>query len=126
MKILFGLFIVMSALFAEHIRWQNNYDKALLDAKKEKKEIMLLILKKECPKCKSLFVDIFNDKDIQDKINKKYTSIVVFFEDKDNYPIELFYTQQFPALFFVSREDESFLQKPLFGYFTKQELQNAL
>lgn len=126
MKIFLLLIIVGIVAFAEHIRWQGNYDEALMEAKKEKKELLLLIVKKDCVKCKSVFIDIFNEKEIQDRVNKKYISVVVFFEDKNSYPIELFYTQQFPALFFVSKEDESFLQTPLFETFTKEELLNFL
>lgn len=126
MKIFLLLIIVGTVAFAEHIRWQGNYDEALMEAKKEKKELLLLIVKKDCVKCKSVFIDIFNEKEIQDRVNKKYISVVVFFEDKNSYPIELFYTQQFPALFFVSKEDESFLQTPLFETFTKEELLNFL
>lgn len=122
MKIFLLLIIVSILAFAEHIRWQGNYDEALMEAKKEKKELLLLIVKKDCAKCKSVFIDIFNEKEIQDRVNKKYISVVVFFENKNSYPIELFYTQQFPALFFVSKEDESFLQTPLFETFTKEEL----
>jgi len=125
-KILFGLLLLSSFAFCEHIKWQNDYEKALMEAKKEKREILLLILKKECAKCKTIFTDIFNSKEIEEKINEKYISAVVFFEDKNSYPIELFYTQQFPALFFVSKEDESFLEEPLFGEFTKEELKKSL
>lgn len=112
--------------FCEHIRWQNEYEKALLEAKKEKKKIVLLVLKKECVECKTIFIDIFKDSEVEAKISSEYIPIVVFFEDKNSYPIELFYTQLFPTLFFVSQEDESFLQEPLFKNFTKKEVLNNL
>lgn len=126
MKIFLSLLLLCVIGFSENISWRGNYDEALMEAKKEKKELLLLIVKKDCAKCKSVFIDIFNEKEIQDRVNKKYISVVVFFENKNSYPIELFYTQQFPALFFVSREDESFLQTPLFETLTKEELLNFL
>jgi len=126
MKILFFLFITAAALFSEHIRWQNDFDKALFEAKKTKKEILLLVLKKECAECREVFVEAFGDKEVQKKVNKKYIAVVAFFEHKNSYPIELFYTQAFPTLFFVSSKDESYLQKPLRGYFTKEELLKSL
>jgi len=52
--------------------------------------------------------------------------VVAFFEDKNSYPIELFYTQAFPSLFFVSSKDESYLQKPLRGHFTKDDVLKSL
>ncbi len=122
MKIFFVLLLSVSALLSDNIRWQNDFDKALFKAKKEKKEIMLLVLKKECAVCKNIFVTLFNDKTVQKEVNKKYIAVVVFFENENSYPIELFYTQSFPSLFFISSNDESFLQKQLFGNFTKEEL----
>lgn len=126
MKTLFALLIAASALFCEHIRWQNDFDKALFEAKKTNKEILLLLLKKECATCKDIFVDVFSDKEVQRRIKAKYIPVVVFFEDKNSYPIELFYTQSFPTLFFVSSIDESYLQTPLRGEFTKERLLKGL
>lgn len=126
MKIFFALILILSFAFGEHIRWRNDFDKVLVEAKRTQKDILLLILKKDCDICKSVFTDIFNEKEIQDKVEQKYVPVVVFFENKNSYPIELFYTIRFPALFFVSREDESFLKKPLFENFTKGELLNSL
>ncbi len=126
MKIFFSLLIFYSIVFCDHIVWQNDFDKVLMQAKKEQKEILLLLLKKNCIRCKTVFSDIFTDKEVQEKVNKKYLPVAVFFEESNSYPIELFYTQQFPAIFFVSKEDESFLQTPLSGNFTKRELLDSL
>jgi thioredoxin-related protein len=115
-----------AALFSDHIRWQNDFDEALFQAKKEKKEIILLVLKKECTECKKVFVEVFNDKEVQEEVNKKYIAIVVFFEHENSYPVELFYTQSFPTLFFVSSDDESYLHKPLSGKIIKGELMKSL
>lgn len=126
MRVLLVLFLMASALFSEHIRWQNNFDAALFKAKKEKKQILLLVLKKECTECKKVFVEVFNDKEVQEKVNRKYIAVVAFFEHENSYPVELFYTQSFPTLFFVSSRDESYLQKPLRGYFTKDDILESL
>lgn len=122
MKILWILIFSSSLIFGEHIRWQSDYESSLIEAKRVKKDILLLVLKKECIKCKSIFTEVFDNEDVQTRVNEKYIPIIVFFEDKNSYPIEFFYTQTFPTLFFVSSEDESFLQEPLFESFTKEEL----
>lgn len=126
MKIFLVLFLMAAALFSEQIRWHNDFDKALFKAKEEKKEIMLLVLKKECAECKKVFVEVFNDKEVQEKVNRKYIAVVAFFEHENSYPVELFYTQSFPTIFFVSSRDESYLQKPLRGYFTKDDILESL
>lgn len=126
MRLVFLFLFFTSLLFSEHIRWQNDFEKALVKAKKEQKDILLLVLKRDSKENKSLFMDIFMDKEITDRVNVKYIPVVVFFEAKDSYPVELFYTQQFPALFFVSYKDELFLNTPLFGAFTKESVRSSL
>lgn len=126
MKIFFSLLILCSIAFGEYIAWQNDFDKVLMQAKKEQKEILLLLLKKDCIPCKAIFSDIFSDKEVQERVNQKYLPVAVFFEENNSYPIELFYTQKFPAIFFVSKDDESYLKTPLFGNFTKSELLDSL
>lgn len=118
--------MTVSVLFSDNIQWQSDFDKALFKAKEEKKEIILLVLKKECVECKKVFVEVFNDKEVQEEVNKKYIAVIVFFEHENSYPVELFYTQAFPTLFFVSSKDESYLKVPLRGYFTKDELMKSL
>lgn len=126
MRVLFVLFLTAAALFSEHIRWHSDFDKALFEAKKEKKEVLLLVIKKESAECKDIFVEVFGDKEVQDEVERKYIAVVAFFEHKNSYPIELFYTQSFPTIFFASSRDESYLQKPLRGCFTKEELLKSL
>lgn len=126
MRVLFVLFLMAAALFSEHIRWQSDFDKALFEAKKEKKELLLLVLKKEPAECKNIFAEVFNDKEVQEEVNRKYIAVVAFFEHKNSYPVELFYTQTFPTLFLASSRDESYLQKPLRGCFTKEDILKSL
>lgn len=123
MKILLFLFLSIS-LFAKHIEWRANFDEALFEAKSLNKDIMLLVLKKDSSR--SIFSNIFIDKTVENLINAKYIGVVAFFEDKNSYPIELFYTQDLPALFFVSSQDESFLYQPLTGKFTKEDITRLL
>lgn len=122
MKTLFFLLLFTQGIVAEHIRWQSNYEASLQIAKKRNKDILLLILKKDDKKSISSLID----SSLATKINKKFIPVVVFFENQNSYPIELFYTQTFPAIFFVSKEDESYLKEPLFGTIDVNDLQNEL
>ncbi|WP_345992675.1 thioredoxin family protein [Sulfurimonas sp. HSL-1716] len=126
MKIFLSLMLFAAFAFGGHIQWQSSYDSALAKAKEQNKDILLLLLKKDSPRCKTVFVDIFNKKRVQDEINEKYVAAIAFYEDENSYPIEMFYTQQFPALFFVSGKDETFLTPSLSGHFTKKELLEKL
>lgn len=122
MKTLFFLLLFTQGIVAEHIRWQSNYEASLQIAKKRNKDILLLILKKDDKKSISSLID----SSLATKINKKFIPVVVFFENQNSYPIELFYTQTFPAIFFVSKEDETYLKNPLFGTIDVNDLQNEL
>lgn len=122
MKTLFFLLLFTQGIVAEHIKWQSDYETSLQIAKKQNKDILLLILKKDDKKSITSLID----SSLATKINKKFIPVVVFFENQNSYPIELFYTQTFPAIFFVSKEDETYLKKPLFGTINLDELQNEL
>lgn len=120
MRSLFIILTLILSLNAEHISWRGDFDKALFDAKKEQKNILFLLVKKESSK--TILVDIFSNQDVIKKVNSNYIAIIGYYEDKHSYPIELFYTQTFPSIFFVSYKDESFLSKPLSGNFTINDL----
>lgn len=83
--------------------------------------MMIILRKKDCKNCQKMFETTFLNQPYIEKLNKKYISVVVTFQDKNNYPIEMFYTVEFPALFFISSKDESFLQDPIFGYISPQQ-----
>lgn len=125
-KIFIGLLILCSILQASHIRWYGDYEKALIIAKKQNKPLMLFIRKKNCNDCQKMLETTFINQPYIDKINKEYISIIATYEDENSYPIELFYTQQFPALFFISSKDESFLRDPLLGYTSANKIGESL
>jgi hypothetical protein len=121
-KTLFFLLLFTQCILAVHIKWQSNYEASLQVAKEQNKDIFLLILKKDDKKSITSLID----SSLATKINKKFIPVVVFFENQNSYPIELFYTQTFPAIFFVSKEDETYLKKPLLGTIDVNDLQNEL
>ena len=110
--ILLCFFVFQTNSFAKHISWKSEYEKQLIEAKKQNKNILLLLLDKNSSK--DIFINVFSDEKIIDQM-QNFIAIIAYFEHKNSYPIELFYTQSFPAVFFVSYEDESYLTKPLFG-----------
>lgn len=117
-KILFISLFFSSLLLCDYIKWQNSYEETLLRAKAQNKDILLLILKDNSENSKKILVDIFAKEEIIKVVNEKYIPVAVFFENKNSYPIELFYTQTFPALFFISSKDELYLNEPIFDNFS--------
>jgi len=113
MRTLLFLLLLMSFGNANHVSWLGNYDKALAKAKKEQKAMMVLLVKKECKRCNEILVKCFMNRDYVDALNENYIAVILTYEGRVSYPIELFYATTFPTLFFVSSEDESFLIEPI-------------
>ncbi len=73
-----------------------------------------------------MFAITFKNQSYIKQINKKLISVVVTYEEKNNYPIEMFYTLDFPALFFVNNKDELFLRKPIFGFLSPNKFKQIV
>ncbi len=124
---LFTLFFFTLFIDADHIHWLGNYDKSLQEAQKEHKPLMVLLVKKECPSCNDVIKDSFMGQEYVKYLNEKFVSVIVTYEGRESYPIEMFYSTSFPTLFFVSSETETFLVKPLYGKFIEvKSIKNIL
>lgn len=84
--------------------------------------MMVVLRKRDCEDCQKMFVKTFKNQSYIKQINESFICIVVSYEEKNNYPIEMFYTLDFPALFFVNNKDESFITKPVFGFVTPAQM----
>jgi len=115
MKMLFTLFFFTLFINADHIHWMGNYDKALQKAQKEHKPLMVFLVKKECLSCNDVIKDSFMGQEYVKYLNQKFISVIVTYEGRESYPIEMFYSTSFPTLFFVDSQTETFLFEPLYG-----------
>ena len=115
MKILFTLFFFTLFINADHIHWLGNYDKALQKAQKEHKPLMVLLVKKACSSCNDVIKNCFMEQEYVRLLNQKFVSVIVTYEGRESYPIEMFYSTIFPTLFFVNSQTEGFLSEPLYG-----------
>ena len=115
MRAILLLVLFLSFGNANHISWLGDYDKALKQAQKEKKPMMVLLVKKDCNLCNEVLIKNFMNRDYINTLNEKYVAVMVTYEGKTSYPIELFYSTIFPTLFFVNSNNEHFLEPPLYG-----------
>lgn len=129
-KILLILILLLSNLFSNNIpnniSWYHSYDKALITAQKEKKNLILFIASSKNNNSNEILKQYFINQDYIEYINKKFISVLITIEHKTSYPIELFYTTSFPSIFFVSYEDESYLTHPIYKFNSKEEFLNIL
>ncbi len=126
-KLLLILCFFITNINAEHIHWLGNYYKALEKSIKERKPIMVLLVKNSCQLCNDIIKNYFMEAEYIKLLNKKFVSVIITYEGRESYPIEMFYSTIFPTLFFVDSQTELFLSKPLYGDMINQNtIKNSL
>jgi len=113
-KLLAGLIVVTVINFANSVAWLGSYDKALSQAKKEHKALLILLAKRG-DSSKNVVAKYFTNKKYVDLIKQRSVAVVLYFDDKTSYPIELLYTREFPTLFLLNSQTETFIKNPLYG-----------
>lgn len=125
MRHLFIFFLVISSLYANHIKWLGNYDKALQQARDKHKILMVLLIKNSSQKCKETVKNIFTNQPYIDELNQKTVAVIVNISNKHSFPIELYWSREYPTLFLVDSSSEVFIHKPLENI-TKEDIQDIL
>ena len=125
MRFLIFILLLVLTLNANHVRWYGNYDKAHQQALKEKKNLMVLLIEKDCKPCQKSLIKTFINQPYIDKINESFISVIVTKNQKESYPIEMLYTFTYPTLFFLDNR-ELFLSKPIRGELTPESLKKHL
>jgi len=100
---------------ANFVNWLGNYDRAHQKALKERKPLLVLVVKKNDSLSSQIIKNNFMDQPYVDKINGKMVPVIVTYEGVLSYPVEMYYTTVFPALFLVDSSKETFLREPLYG-----------
>ena len=109
------LWLLPLLLSANFVKWLGNYDDAHQKALKENKPLLVLVVKKNDPLSSTVIKNSFMDQTYVDSINAQTVPVIVTYEGKLTYPIEMYYTTEFPALFFVDSSKETCLKSPLYG-----------
>ena len=129
-KIILILILLLSNLFSNNIQnnisWYSSYDKALEIAQKEKKNMMLFIASSKDKNSNEILRKHFQNQDYINYLNTNFISDLITVEHKTSYPTELFYTTNFPSIFFASYKDESFLTHPIYDFKSKEEFIDIL
>lgn len=69
--------VLTGGIYAAELKWANNYDDALAQAKKDKKLIMVDIYTDWCGWCKKLDKDVYSNKDVQAKLEKSFVVVKI-------------------------------------------------
>jgi len=125
MKYILYLILLTLSLSADNIRWHSNYDTAFTQALKEDKMLMVLMIEEDSLACYKMLSTTFMNQNYNKKINSLFISILITKGQKDTYPIEMLYTMEYPALFFLDK-NELFVGETIFGYISPTELKAYL
>lgn len=73
-KIVLVLSVLASIAFAD-LKWASSYDAALAQAKKEKKNVMVMLSRENCPACEYMSDVVFEEKMVSSEIAKSYVPV---------------------------------------------------
>ncbi len=113
MRLLIAALLLCTILHASTIRWHGSFESALRASQAEKRPIFVVLVERGCDECRRLFVETLMQERIVRLVNEKSVPVIVTKENED-YPIELLYTLEYPAIFLLSPE-EVLLKPPLSG-----------
>ncbi|MBU0721189.1 thioredoxin family protein [bacterium] len=121
MKYLWIVFALVAALSAD-LDWSNDYNKALSQASKEKKDVYLLITSENCRWCRKFENTTLQDEETIERLKLKYILLHID-RDKDYLPGK-FKSKRVPRHYFITSKGEviySFL-----GYWDKEDFASFL
>ena len=98
------LFILLSSLlgaFTIESSFENAHSKAI----NENKILMVFLTTPKCKECNRVLQHILTDKNLSTLIEKEAIFSIIQKGQKESYPIELLYTLEYPALFFLDKEE---------------------
>ncbi len=125
-KLFLILTVFITSLFANHVFWQPDYDRALAKARDENKTLMVFLIKSNCEKCKTTVSKVFTNKPYIDKLNKHVVSVIVDLDTKHSFPREMYWSNSYPTLFFVDSKTETFIHKPLSNDINEKNIKKVL
>jgi len=124
MKYILILLLTLTSLFANEatelankLNYLKSYDKALLNAQKEKRLMMLIIVEDGCHWCKKFARTTLSNRDVQSKL-QTVTKVIIDKEDDAAFDYEPHF---FPMIYFINPQTQEVLDTA-YGYQKKAGL----
>lgn len=121
-KVVFLVLMYLSSLFGANLDWNNDYNKALQEAKAQKKDIYMFITSADCRWCRKFEATTLQDEAILQKLKTQYVFLHID-RDKDYMP-EHFKKKRVPRHYFL-REDGTIIYSFL-GYWASEDFVSFL
>jgi len=125
MRLLIFILLTNMILHASFMRWHGDYEAAHRVALQLNKPLLVLLLKKNDINSKNVLVDSFMNQEYIEYINNSFVPVLVTKGQKNSYPIELLYTLEYPAIFFLDKH-ELYLCDSISGIITPKQLSSHL
>lgn len=90
--------LLASSALAE-LKWASSYEAAFAQAKKEKKAVMVMLSKEDCPACDYMSDVVFEEKTVTDEVHKRFVPVHLDIYD-DTVPENLGYIGT-PTFYFL-------------------------
>ena len=101
--------------FAKNMGYERDYEKALEQAKSEKKLLMLVMVSDYCPWCRKMERKTLSMAPVAIKMHRDFVALIVDRNhEKEFYPKE-YYTPRIPTVFFIDPEKEEQIYESI-GY----------
>ncbi len=117
-----GLTMLHVNIHAAEIQWYHNYDRAVQQADKEHKNILLLMTSKTCKWCRKLEETTLEDETVVARINQHYVAVALT-RGVDSYP-EYLDAKMVPMSFFLTPEGRVINSMP--GYWNVEDYHSIL
>ena len=111
------------AEFAQQYHYETSYKTALAKAKKQNKDLMLVMVTHYCPWCRKFEQKTLKKKVIDTKISKRFIRLILN-REKHNFP-KKFDTPRIPTTYFIKAKDESILLTHM-GYKNAEDFMQVL
>ena len=118
MRIILTTLIFVFSLHAVELNWLHSYKEALTKAKKEQKNVMLLVTSERCGWCRKLEKTTLKDEKVIERLNKNYI-VVHLNRGEGDYP-DSFKVSSVPATLFL-RVDGTLIIKKVVGYWSSED-----
>ena len=104
MKYLVSIILFSTLLFSSDLGWSSDYDKALIQAKKENKFVYVLITSDSCRWCRKFEQTTLLDMDIEDRLEEEYITLHL---SRDQHKIPgKFKTSPVPRHYFLDQKGD--------------------
>ena len=98
--------------------YETNYQAALAKAKKEHKNLMLVLTTNYCPWCRKFETNVLHKEEVNQEIHKNYVPLILN-RDEKQFPAQ--FTSTFtPVIYFIDAGNEKILHK-VTGYSQREE-----